>query len=45
MPRLTLALIAILALTACETVKGAGRDLNTAGSTITQEAQQAQSAP
>ena len=37
--------IALLALTACETVKGAGRDLNTAGTAITQEAQQAQTAP
>ena len=45
MPRLTLTLIALLALTACETVKGAGRDLNTAGTAITQEAQQAQTAP
>ena len=45
MPRLTLTLIALLALSACETVKGAGRDLNMAGTAITQEAQQAQTTP
>lgn len=45
MPRLTLTLAALLALSACETVKGAGRDLNMAGTVITQEAQQAQTMP
>ena len=41
MPRMTLTLIALLLLTACETVEGAGRDLQTAGAVITGEAQQA----
>lgn len=36
--RLTFALIAVLGLTACETVKGAGKDLESAGSTISREA-------
>ncbi|WP_415182999.1 entericidin A/B family lipoprotein [Phaeovulum sp.] len=35
-------LIALVALTACETVKGAGRDLETAGGAITSEANKAQ---
>jgi len=43
--RLTLPLIALLALTACETVKGAGRDLQTAGSTISTEASKAETNP
>lgn len=38
-----IALVALLGLTACETVKGAGRDLETAGSTITTEANKVQS--
>ncbi|MCC0065224.1 MAG: entericidin A/B family lipoprotein [Defluviimonas sp.] len=42
MMRLTLPLIALLALTACETVKGAGRDLETAGQAISSEAAAAQ---
>lgn len=33
--------IALFALSACETVEGAGRDLTTAGTAITQEAQSA----
>ena len=41
MPRMTLTLIALLLLAACETVEGAGRDLQTAGAAITGEAQQA----
>jgi predicted small secreted protein len=36
------ALIALLALTACETVKGAGRDIETAGGAISSEASRAQ---
>lgn len=36
--RLTFALIALLGLTACETVKGAGKDLESAGNTISREA-------
>ena len=37
----TLAILALIALTACETVEGAGRDITTAGEVITQEAQTA----
>lgn len=37
-----IALLAILALSACETMKGAGRDLQGAGQTVTQSADQAQ---
>ena len=43
MIRLTLPLLALIALTACETVKGAGRDLQTTGSAISSEAAEAQS--
>lgn len=39
----TLPLIALLALTACETIEGAGRDLEGAGATISQEARKTQS--
>ncbi|WP_151720317.1 entericidin A/B family lipoprotein [Gemmobacter serpentinus] len=35
-------LVALLGLTACETVQGAGRDMQKAGSAITQEAQRAE---
>lgn len=42
MPR-TLALLALLGLVACETVQGAGRDLETAGEVIQNEAQETQS--
>jgi entericidin B len=38
-----LALLALFGLVACETVEGAGRDLQTAGEVITDEAQDAQS--
>jgi entericidin B len=38
----TLALFALLGLVACETVEGAGRDIETAGEVITDEAQDAQ---
>ncbi|MDZ4095596.1 MAG: entericidin EcnAB [Paracoccaceae bacterium] len=37
-----LALIALLALTACETVQGAGRDISTVGSVITEGSQEVQ---
>lgn len=37
-----LPLIAVLGLAACETVEGAGRDLQTAGAVVTNEAQDAQ---
>lgn len=36
------ALIALMALSACETVKGAGRDIETAGGAISSEASKAQ---
>ncbi|MEX5728223.1 entericidin B [Rhodovulum iodosum] len=36
-----LALFSFMALTACETVEGAGRDLETAGKTISREAREA----
>lgn len=35
--------LALLALTACETVQGAGRDMQTAGQAITSESQEVQS--
>lgn len=37
-----LALIALFGLVACETVEGAGRDIQTAGEVISDEAQDAQ---
>lgn len=43
MPRLILPLIAVLALTACETVKGAGRDLEGAGEALSSTASSVQS--
>lgn len=36
-----LALAALLTATACETMKGAGRDMSSAGRTVTEEAQKA----
>lgn len=42
MPKTILAVLALLALAACNTVEGAGRDISTAGHTITDEAQEAQ---
>ncbi len=41
-PIALLPLLALLAVAACETVEGAGRDLETAGETITEESQEAQ---
>lgn len=38
----TLALFALLGLMACETVEGVGRDVETAGEVITDEARDAQ---
>jgi predicted small secreted protein len=35
-------LLAMMILSACETVQGAGRDLQTAGEAITEESQQSQ---
>lgn len=37
-----IALVVVLALSACETMKGAGRDLQGAGQTVTQSADQVQ---
>ena len=37
-----LPLLALMVLSACETVEGAGRDLQTAGEAITEESQDAQ---
>ncbi len=37
-----LPLLALMTLTACETVQGAGRDLQNAGEVITEESQQSQ---
>jgi entericidin B len=34
-------LLAVMAVSACETVKGAGRDMQTAGAVVTSEAQEA----
>jgi predicted small secreted protein len=41
-PFVLLPLLALLAVSACETVEGAGRDLQTAGAVVTDEAQDAQ---
>jgi entericidin B len=38
-----IALVALLGLVACETIEGAGRDLETAGEVIQDEAQETQS--
>lgn len=37
-----LPLIALMALSACETIQGAGRDLSTAGNVIARESQEVQ---
>jgi entericidin B len=42
MSRICLVLVALLGLSACETVKGAGQDLQNAGQTIEGEAAQTQ---
>jgi predicted small secreted protein len=41
-PMFLLPLLALLAVTACETVQGAGRDLSAAGSAISQESREVQ---
>ena len=42
MPRLSLLpLLALMAVTACSTVEGFGRDMQTAGATVSQEAREA----
>ena len=38
-----IALLALMGLVACETIQGAGRDLETAGEVIQDEAQETQS--
>lgn len=43
-PFLILPLIALMGLSACQTVAGAGRDLQDAGEAITDESQEAQAA-
>jgi entericidin B len=42
LPQFILPLIALIAITACETVQGAGRDVENLGETMTQESQQTQ---
>ncbi|MGB5558770.1 MAG: entericidin A/B family lipoprotein [Paracoccaceae bacterium] len=42
MTRITLALVALLGLVACETVKGAGQDIENAGEAIQSESAEAQ---
>lgn len=42
MIRLLLPLLALLAISACETMKGAGRDLQAGGAALTSEANKAQ---
>jgi entericidin B len=42
MTRIALISLALLTLAACETVQGAGKDLQTAGQVVQQEANQAQ---
>lgn len=44
MSRIALILVALLGLSACETVKGAGQDLQNAGQAIEGEATQTQAA-
>jgi entericidin B len=41
-PQFLLPLLAIMALTACETIEGAGRDIEDAGEAITDESQEVQ---
>ncbi|SDE67179.1 Predicted small secreted protein [Paracoccus isoporae] len=41
--RLIVPALALLALTACETIQGAGRDMQSAGEAITTESQEVQS--
>ena len=43
MHKLLIPLLAVLALTACETVKGAGEDISTAGNAMSREAAKTQS--
>ena len=43
MPMRILAIFALLALAACNTVEGAGKDISTAGHAVTDEAQDSKS--
>lgn len=43
MTKIAIPLLAIFALSACETVKGAGRDMQAAGTAVTSEAAETQS--
>lgn len=43
MRKIIIPLLALVALTACETVKGAGEDIQSAGSVVSREATRAQS--
>ena len=43
MNRIILALIAVLTLAACNTMRGAGQDISTAGDALSSEAAQTQS--
>ncbi len=43
LPFIILPLLALLVVTACETVEGAGRDMQTAGAAVTDEARDVQS--
>jgi predicted small secreted protein len=40
-PLTVLAIVALLIASACETIEGAGRDMTTAGQTVTSEAKKA----
>ena len=43
MSKIVLTLVALMALSACNTMQGAGQDVSAAGSALTDEAQEAQS--
>lgn len=42
MPKIILVLVALAALSACNTVRGAGQDVSAAGNAITDEARETQ---
>lgn len=43
MPKIILALLALAALSACNTMRGAGQDVSAAGSALTDQAEETQS--
>ncbi len=43
MPKIVFAVLALIALAGCNTMRGAGQDVSTAGNAISDEAQDAQS--